>query len=271
MVFMMERVPFNFQFYVHLPERRIYAIHMILDKEAMYKAGLLNRITDFFSIRNIPIIYYAVSMDHISEVHSIIFIDLTDHDDVNMEEITYALKSIPYVLDVKIIKPVFKGFTYDPYFFPLMMSGERAVIFQRRNYLAFNKIAREEIGSGYTMVLFIAGYDMGVEAFKGHVKMVGNDVEKLLKVASALFQISGFGIIEIDEYDLEKGEARVRVYNSFECSEFKEAREPQSHLVRGMLAGWFSGLFKRKTTAVETKCISMGDPYCEFEVKVKEK
>ncbi|RLI15815.1 hypothetical protein DRO49_05240 [Candidatus Bathyarchaeota archaeon] len=35
---------------------------------------------------------------------------------------------------------------------------------------------------------------------------------------------------------------------------------------KGMLAG-FTHCFNRPMIAVETRCIAMGDPYCEFEVK----
>ncbi|RLE55158.1 MAG: hypothetical protein DRJ30_04180 [Candidatus Methanomethylicota archaeon] len=38
--------------------------------------------------------------------------------------------------------------------------------------------------------------------------------------------------------------------------------------MRGELAGWFSQLFKR-SDCNQTKCIAMGDPYCQFKVKPK--
>lgn len=40
-----------------------------------------------------------------------------------------------------------------------------------------------------------------------------------------------------------------------------------SHLVRGMMAGWFTAFFGRKLVAIETKCIVRGDLYCQFRIK----
>ena len=69
---------------------------------------------------------------------------------------------------------------------------------------------------------------------------------------------------------MEKGEVAIKVYDSSECELFKGSKKCESHLIRGMLAGWFSQLFRKEVKVREVKCIAKGDSYCQFEVKAQE-
>ena len=44
--------------------------------------------------------------------------------------------------------------------------------------------------------------------------------------------------------------------------------KPASHLLRGVLAGFFKELLGKRVDVNETKCIALGDPYCQFEISV---
>ena len=49
------------------------------------------------------------------------------------------------------------------------------------------------------------------------------------------------------------------------------SKEPIDDIVRGFIAGGASLLFSKDVEAVETKCISKGDRFCEIVVQSKEK
>ncbi len=51
----------------------------------------------------------------------------------------------------------------------------------------------------------------------------------------------GYGIFEILEFS--KYNARIRVYDNFECELFHGSDKPESFFVRGVLAGWFAGVW----------------------------
>ena len=264
-----EAVPFNFQLFVHSPGRSIYGFHFVLDPRAFYSAGVLEQITRAFAVRGIPIVHYAVSFNPKGESHGVVFADLSGRDVDVVSNILSVLRRTSHVLDVRIISPLFDGFVFDPYFFPFMVDGERAIIFFKRNYLALGKALREKIGTGYEMILYLAGYEIGRLAYKAHAKIAGKSPEKLIKINQALFIHTGDGIMKIEEYNMDKCEATLKIYDNFECELFKGSNKPQSHLVRGMMAGWFSGFFNKEVTAIETKCIAKGDPYCQFKIKPK--
>ena len=70
----------------------------------------------------------------------------------------------------------------------------------------------------------------------------------------------------VDLY-MELAKGKVIVYDSFECELFRGSDRPRSNLVRGMIAGWATELFKRKVSVKEVKCIAKDDPYCEFVIE----
>ncbi len=264
-----KHAPFRFQLYVNAAGRQVIGFHIIFDPRAIYRAGVLEQITRAFASRGIPIIHYAVSHDLEGSSHGVVFVDLTDSD-IEAEDLLMVLKNMPYVLDVKLLNPIFNGFVYDQYFFPLMIGEERGIIFLQREYEVFAKRIREELGSGFSAILYLLGHDIGVNVFqKGHRRLVGWDAEKLVKVSEALFQHLGFGIMKTIKLDMDRREAIIRIYGCFECELYKRSKKPSSHLVRGMIAGWFSQFFKSEVSVIESKCIAKGDPYCEFLVKSK--
>lgn len=263
-----ELTPYNFQLFVYSPNRNAVGLHFTFDPSAMYKIGVLDTITRNFALKGIPIIHLAISYVEKGASHAVIFIDLADTD-VNIDEMLLELRRYPYILDVKLLKPLFNGFIFDTYFFPLKVREERAVIFLRRGYIGLIKKAREQLGLDYELTLFLEGYNLSMEAFKEYTKIAGEDVEKLVKLGRSLFQHLGYGRIEIEEIDIEKGIAKLRIYDSFECELFKGSSKPVSHFIRGILAGWFTQLFKKGVTAKEIKCIAKGDSYCQFEVKIQ--
>jgi len=63
---------------------------------------------------------------------------------------------------------------------------------------------------------------------------------------------------------------RIRIYSSFECEAGRGARQPYSQLLRGAIACILTELYKTKMTVKEQRCITAGDPYCEFEAKPEE-
>jgi predicted hydrocarbon binding protein len=51
--------------------------------------------------------------------------------------------------------------------------------------------------------------------------------------------------------------------NNFEC-EGQQSDKPNSQFIRGHIAGLFSNMLNEDLDCRETKCMALGDPYCEF-------
>jgi len=79
----------------------------------------------------------------------------------------------------------------------------------------------------------------------------------------------GLGIIEYLDGVSKTDEHHFRVYENFECWGFKDVGATMASYFPPMFAGMSKGIasvqgFDRDCNAIETKCIGLGDPYCEF-------
>jgi len=95
------------------------------------------------------------------------------------------------------------------------------------------------------------------------------DMKKLLNLYDRmLMKTERGGIMEYLEDVSKSDEHYFRVYESPECCGIEKVGTTLSLLIPPCVAGFCKGLEKeeRNWNAVETKCIGLGDPYCEFKV-----
>ncbi len=128
----------------------------------------------------------------------------------------------------------------------------------------FRRVLGEDAAS---TILWYQGFSAGgsiYEWFKSVFKFARE--REILELAGTLAGLCGWGLVEVVEIDEGACKARIRLYNSFECSLFLGEGKRASHFFRGLVAGFLTGYFGVKVRAVEVKCIAAGDPYCEFKV-----
>jgi len=257
--------------YIYLPRRRLAGYAIKFSPESLLKIGILKEITEILTDNKVPILFLSLSRPSLGEpLDALLFVDLTDSE-ISEHELRNELNQVNYVADVKLIKPIFDGMLVDVYFEKLSMGSRRAVLFREPLYSALIKETVKRLGSGGFALLYHIGVFMGKNVYKDYLKILGKeDPESLIELGKAFFRMSGFGIFEIVYIDFERKEALLRVYDSFECSLYRNEKTPMSNLVRGIFAGWFSELLKNPEVKVaETRCIAMGDRYCEFLIKGK--
>lgn len=61
----------------------------------------------------------------------------------------------------------------------------------------------------------------------------------------------------------------MRLEDGFEGTGAKSPK-PSCHFTRGLVSGACQHLLGRPTACEETKCVALGDPYCQFEVSADE-
>lgn len=93
--------------------------------------------------------------------------------------------------------------------------------------------------------------------------------EKITEMAINMVSEMGWGKPTILEDEREKGHITIAIEDASIGSTYLlkhgRSKEPVCHLERGGLAGGIGALLGRDDLAVvETKCIAMGDPRCEF-------
>lgn len=78
----------------------------------------------------------------------------------------------------------------------------------------------------------------------------------------------GLGKVKIRAIDFDKASASVAISNCFEALENGGSDEPNCMFTSGFLAGLFAEVLDKTVQARETKCISQGQPDCEFEISL---
>jgi predicted hydrocarbon binding protein len=81
-------------------------------------------------------------------------------------------------------------------------------------------------------------------------------------------KMRGDGIMEYLEDASKTDEHYIRVYENRECCGFDNVGAAMASILPAMWAGSCRGLEseERAWNAIETKCIGLGDPYCEFKL-----
>ena len=133
---------------------------------------------------------------------------------------------------------------------------------------ALSDIAGEEIAAD-CMYRFGCGYGKGMYSTRLNQGKEKIDALVLAWAGSTYF---GWGTVEIVKVTPEKN--IVRVYNSFEARSHianneQKASKPVCHYFRGVVAGVMAILGGEEVETKETKCLAMGDEYCEFEATLK--
>jgi predicted hydrocarbon binding protein len=80
----------------------------------------------------------------------------------------------------------------------------------------------------------------------------------------------GLGKVKIRKIDFDKADANVVISNCFEAMENGSSEEPNCMFTSGFLAGLFAEVLDKTVQARETRCISQGQPECEFEISTTE-
>ncbi len=80
----------------------------------------------------------------------------------------------------------------------------------------------------------------------------------------------GLGKVKIRKVDFDKANANVVISNCFEAMENGSSDEPNCMFTSGFLAGLFAEVLDKTVQAKETRCMSQGQPECEFEISATE-
>jgi len=97
------------------------------------------------------------------------------------------------------------------------------------------------------------------------------DMKKMWKSSGRVLAKERTGIVEYLEDASKTDEHHFRVYESSDCCGFENVNTAMASYLPPLLAGFCKGLeywkgLKRDWNAVETRCIGLGDPYCEFKL-----
>ena len=146
-----------------------------------------------------------------------------------------------------------------------MLRG-RVVIISAATFVKMHKLLAEK-GLDSDSIMYEWGKYIGyhwTSLIKQRYSMNTND---MFKWSMNTLVLGGWGKMEIVKVDLEKKDYAVyRAYDSPFTSELGRTGKKVDSLIAGFYAGGGSVIYDKSLKCEETKCRSVGDPYCEFVV-----
>lgn len=111
-------------------------------------------------------------------------------------------------------------------------------------------------------------YEIGREGGANFVQIArktGLDINTqsgIQKIADNLGTLSGWGKIDIVDFDFNKKLARIRWKNGVSVRN-RKGKTPVCHFGRGILTGAVAEILRTKCESIEVSCQGKGDKYCE--------
>ena len=247
-----------------IEKRNLKGLVISLHPEALIRVRILEKIVGILAKRGISIILLRTNATR-DYFETLIFIDITDTE-ADINEVIKEILSVKAVKHVELIDPVADGLIANYLHYPPTILGQRAIILRKPLWEAFIRGGYERFGEAHAVFLYHLGRNAGLSDYKAHEGLIGYNPKSLIALAESFFKICGFGSLKVEKIREEPPVAIVRVYNSCECELFLGSKRPSSHFIRGLIAGWFCGFFKRDMSAEEVECIAKGDKSCMFRV-----
>jgi predicted hydrocarbon binding protein len=172
-----------------------------------------------------------------------------------------------------VLKEGVEGTIVDTLHFPLRLStGERAMVMEVATFRKMFDRILSDFGPGGRVIIYELGLACGLESNKHFAHVLGSEsIGGRVPYLVSLYTAQGWGRVGPPDgsdggFTLQPFHGTVRVYDSFECTGVK-AESPNSDFIRGHIEGFARALVGREVNCRETKCISMGDEFCQFEAR----
>lgn len=132
---------------------------------------------------------------------------------------------------------------------------------------SFEEVVRV-FGSGGKTILYLQGMDYAKARWRLFSLLLGPHAEKRTEEIFSIFEAFGLGTLTVSSESNGKT-LRLVVRDCFECS-VSTSTGRSCEFIRGMVVGYFGGVFGKEVGCEETKCRLKGDKLCEFVLKTSE-
>jgi predicted hydrocarbon binding protein len=243
------------------PKKKFFLVSLELEN----KPGALGNLANLLGIRGINMLEGYFGANTTESTGPISFFVETNNTRLDDKWLKEFIETSVGVENVQVKESV-EGFLADSLNFPIVWNtGDRAVM-MRMDYLrVVFEALRKAIGADGDRIIYNQGFDYGKASWANLLATFTprshGGLEEVLQIYSAV----GWGRVSLREVDQRNKHATIRMTESFECAESGQGI-PASQFVRGHIAGAMSAYFRSDVKAVETKCVSAGAGYCEFDL-----
>jgi predicted hydrocarbon binding protein len=159
------------------------------------------------------------------------------------------------------------GVIVDGISFPVNWQGRRTIILSQTATARMFEAIRFTLGSGGDVVLYQQGSSYGKELAESFMNRLGGDyLKRNFDYTLGLLSATGWGVPELVGSRDGFPNITITLQSCLECDGVRATR-PACSFVRGFLAGVSSAIVGHTVHCEESRCIGMGNPICEFELR----
>lgn len=196
-----------------------------------------------------------------------VFLDCEDYG-VTIEGLRHMLEGLKVFGDLEIAGG--GSFIVDELFFPVTESlGDRTMLISQEALQSMITAMGEQFGTGGSLISYQEGVALGSRWVAQLKSTVKGDLRVFITEAVKLYGAVGIGRAEFVTADFDSLHFVLRMHHNIEC-EGKKSSKPNSQWIRGHLVGATVATLNVRLVCTETKCMSMGDTYCEFDLVKQE-
>ncbi len=149
----------------------------------------------------------------------------------------------------------------------LLLMGARAGVIPIDSTRALFEAVRRYWGPAGEAFLYHMGVAAGKDSHQKLAAIANLGGREMLELFLGILKTCGWiAWYEIVEFSEEAGRAVVRLRGSFECTG-QHGGTKRSNILRGILTGFISAIWRTPTVGEEVKCEAIGDPYDEISIR----
>ena len=206
---------------------------------------------------------YSLSQDSLAIYNT--FVVFNDPK-VSLVQLVDRLKESSFVVKVEA-REGRDGVIVDGISFPVNWQGRRTIILSQTATARMFEAIRFTLGSGGDVVLYQQGSSYGKELAESFMTRLGGDyLKRNFDYTLGLLSATGWGVPELVGSRDGFPNITITLQSCLECDGVRATR-PACSFVRGFLAGVSSAIVGHTVHCEESRCIGMGNPICEFELR----
>jgi predicted hydrocarbon binding protein len=149
----------------------------------------------------------------------------------------------------------------------LTLKGIRYMLIRPDTIVDFQKAVEAAVGQENCAEMMTAGgMTGGSKSSQQYRKLLGCSEEDIVNFMWSMGDQLGWGVFNLILLDMKSERLVVEVSNSPFADAYGRSEASVCHIIRGVLAGLSSTIFKGKVLSLETTCVAKGDKRCRFEI-----
>jgi len=245
--------------------RELVGFHVLIENEL----GVLDEVIDVFRDHNVKPYSLTVSVaDPLANIAVFYVIADLGGKMGLVKRIKEDITALERVKEVKVVEPMPEEVIVNEHLYPLVMADKEGIFLGKDELLGLLVESRKAFGyESISAILYHIGYTSGRPLGKLFLQEIGT-TEPARALNFLLRRVCAMSLMRGEIASTSRNNIRVRVLDQWECRVLKGhvVDKATSHFTRGYIAGFLDAVLgeEGKVKVVESKCINLGDKYCEL-------